>query len=235
MKILICGITILIFIFIEYIIYNLYTTLFMIAGLTKRKARLQTLSLLTMCGYSTKESEDVVNYTVRRKIAIACMMTGYIMSTMITIVVMCVVAGLDFSTVDNHYMRNALFVLGIVVVAMFVLFIISRIKPVRKLMFSIVHKIMLGKKAKHYNVVVFGDKICGKQFARVYLNYVPSILRDKQIKDIKFNKIGIKILGIRDENIGATIDTDEILFKPGQMVELLGDQTTIRKLFWEIK
>ena len=63
---------------IYFIIYKLFVTLFVITGLSREKARLQVVGLLTLSGYTTKESELVVGDRLRRKLAIICQWCGIV-------------------------------------------------------------------------------------------------------------------------------------------------------------
>ena len=65
------------FILLFLLIVELFAILFKITGMDHRKARFQVISLLTSTGFSTKESEQIMNHTTRRKIASIIMIFGY--------------------------------------------------------------------------------------------------------------------------------------------------------------
>ena len=121
-KLIACIIIIAALIFIDYIVFLLFSTLFTITGLSREKARTQTLALLTACGYSTKESELIINYRLRRKIANCCIVTGYILSILITSIVLGVIVSLDFSGAKgDQYLVRCLVTLAISLAVLIVL------------------------------------------------------------------------------------------------------------------
>ena len=65
-------------------ISELFTILFRFTGLPDEKARFQVTSLLTGCGYTTRESELFLSSKSRRRLARVIMLFGYVFN--ITIV-----------------------------------------------------------------------------------------------------------------------------------------------------
>ena len=65
-------------------ISELFTILFSFTGLPEEKARFQVMSLLTGCGFTTRESEIIITSRVRRRLARVTMLFGYVFN--ITIV-----------------------------------------------------------------------------------------------------------------------------------------------------
>ena len=59
------------------IISDIITVFFRLTGMTEERARFQVISLLTNSGFTTQESEAVVNSTIRRRLAIGTMLFGY--------------------------------------------------------------------------------------------------------------------------------------------------------------
>ncbi|MBR2000686.1 MAG: potassium transporter TrkA, partial [Firmicutes bacterium] len=59
------------------VIADIITIFFRLAGMTEEKARFQVISLLTNSGFTTQESEAVVNSKIRRRLATATMIFGY--------------------------------------------------------------------------------------------------------------------------------------------------------------
>ncbi|MBQ6427870.1 MAG: hypothetical protein IJK03_03765, partial [Oscillospiraceae bacterium] len=56
-------------ILIYWIITELFTILFRFTGLPDERARFQVISLLTGCGYTTRESELFISNRSRRRLA----------------------------------------------------------------------------------------------------------------------------------------------------------------------
>ena len=71
-------------ILIYWIISELFAMLFRFTGLPDEKARFQVISLLTGCGFTTRESEMIISTRSRRRLARVTMLFGYVFN--ITIV-----------------------------------------------------------------------------------------------------------------------------------------------------
>ncbi|MBZ9633367.1 hypothetical protein [Clostridium sp. FP1] len=56
---------------------------FMLTGVSNTRAKIQVISLLTNCGFTTTESEIIVSSRKRRKIAITIMLFGNIFNVAI--------------------------------------------------------------------------------------------------------------------------------------------------------
>ena len=67
-----------------WIISELFAMLFRFTGLPDEKARFQVISLLTGCGFTTRESELLLSTRSRRRLARITMLFGYVFN--ITIV-----------------------------------------------------------------------------------------------------------------------------------------------------
>ena len=67
-----------IIILVYWIITELFTILFRFTGIPEEKARFQVISLLTGCGYTTRESEMVLSNKPRRRLARYTMLFGYV-------------------------------------------------------------------------------------------------------------------------------------------------------------
>ena len=61
-----------------WIISDLFTILFRFTGLPDERARFQVVSLLTGCGFTTRESELILSSRARRRLARVTMLFGYV-------------------------------------------------------------------------------------------------------------------------------------------------------------
>lgn len=75
---MILALTFIMFLTIFMIVVNFFAILFRLTGLPIDKSRFQVISLLTSTGFTTKESELIVQHPVRRKLASALMIFSYI-------------------------------------------------------------------------------------------------------------------------------------------------------------
>lgn len=71
-------VSLLIFVVLFLIVWEVLTIIFSITGMEQHKARFQVLVMLTAIGYSSKESESIIQHPIRRKIAMFCMLYAYI-------------------------------------------------------------------------------------------------------------------------------------------------------------
>ncbi|MDK2905974.1 MAG: hypothetical protein PWR12_2052, partial [Eubacteriaceae bacterium] len=60
------------------VIVEIFTVLFRLTGLREDKARFQAISLMTNSGYTSKESELIMNSSIRKNLATLMMLFGYI-------------------------------------------------------------------------------------------------------------------------------------------------------------
>ena len=77
--------------------------LFRITGLTKEKASFQAISLLTNCGFTTGESEVITSDRLRRRIAIAAMISGYSFSVVIVSLLINVFMKVSTQSQEDNY------------------------------------------------------------------------------------------------------------------------------------
>jgi len=86
-------------IFVYGLVIRLGTIAFAMTGLDEEIATFQTISCLTCCGFSTKESESIMMFPARRKIAMFLMAFGFIgLASFITTTV-------SSMTVDTQYFK----------------------------------------------------------------------------------------------------------------------------------
>ena len=231
-KLIACIIIIAALIFIDYIVFLLYSTLFTITGLSKEKARTQTLALLTACGYSTKESELIINYRLRRKIANACIVTGYVLSILITSIVLGVIVSLDFSgSKGDQYMIRILVTFAISLAVLVVLVLLTKIKQLRKLFYNMLKKMLFGKDIDKRNFIVFGDNSYENFYATVYLHTIPKILDGKELKNINFHAAGVTVLTVVLPDGSGTDKVDDVVLQPGVKLDVFGNPKVIKQIF----
>ena len=71
-------ISLVVFILIFLIMWEILTIIFEMTGVPEYKARFQSLTMMTTIGYSSKESEIIMQNTIRRKIAMFAIIYAYI-------------------------------------------------------------------------------------------------------------------------------------------------------------
>lgn len=70
-------VTFIVFLTIFILIVDFFSVLFSLTGIPIEKARFQVVSLLTSTGFTTRESELIVQHPIRRKLASALMLFSY--------------------------------------------------------------------------------------------------------------------------------------------------------------
>ena len=90
-------------ILLYWIISELFTVLFRLTGLPDEKARFQVLSLLTGCGFTTRESEMFLSSRSRRNLARVTML-GYVFNITIVSAFINVFLSLKLSQAEDYYL-----------------------------------------------------------------------------------------------------------------------------------
>lgn len=233
---------ILITLIISYIILcKLYISMLTITGLSKSVARFQVFSLFIGCGFTTGESELIMYNKTRRKIALATMITGFIFASLVTGLIIGVVAGLDFSKAAEEAGKfeqlwvNLLLPLIISIVALVMIVLLTKIPALKRWFYTRLEKLMT---VNSRNIEAKGNPIVyelysyDKYLAQITLKVLPDILKDTRIGDINFKKVGITILMVNMESNGIiTTDVDNIVLKEGAVIDVFGDVTMIERIF----
>jgi hypothetical protein len=215
------------------LIADIITTLFRLTGMTEERARFQVISLLTNSGFTTQESEAVVNLKIRRRLAKATMMFGYAFTVTI------------LSTTVNVFMTMSDSELGAVLLALpMLLLVLALFYLMRKSVFLktkfdgwielIGNRIMFGKKA---NQVVLVEEYGSMVVAHIYLHTVPAFLEDTTLAQsgiMSEHNLMIMMVKSADESDARQANGNTIL-KPKDTIMVLGKRQTIREIFENIE
>jgi hypothetical protein len=157
-----------------YILFtDAFTILFRITGMTEEKARFQVTSLLTNSGFTTHESEMVVDSKIRRRLARMTMIFGYAFTATIVSSIVTV-----FFTFENTEIAESLYILAALGVII-ILFIVFRKVPFLRNQFDhLIEKIGTSLIYKEKaNAVLLLDDYREVVIARVILSVLPDCLR----------------------------------------------------------
>ena len=215
-------------ILIYWVISELFTVLFRFVGLPEEKARFQVTSLLTGCGFTTRESEMILTSKPRRRLARMLMLFGYVFN--ISVVSAFISVFLSLKTEQfGGYIGSILIPLG----AVSVVFIITRIKPVRGFINSKIEK-FAGNivKSRTVNTVTLIDHIGKGTIAQITLNEVPSFLSDTPLCETGI-KENMNILVMLVEHSDMTIEAPsaKTIFVKGDKLTVFGDYKSICRNF----
>ena len=100
-----------ILILVYWVISEIFTILFRFVGLPEEKARFQVTSLLTGCGFTTRESEMILTTRQRRRLARMLMLFGYVFNITVVSAFINVFLSLTSNQVGSFFL-GALIPLG---------------------------------------------------------------------------------------------------------------------------
>ena len=222
-------ILIMVFIIIYVILIQIFSVLFRITGLTREKAGFQAISLLTNCGFTTGESEVITSDRLRRRIAIAAMISGYSFSVVIVSLLINVFMNAQKVFEEGGNYQWIFYSFG-----GFILFlIISQIPFVKrafeKLISTIASTVL--RRNNRENIITLLDNYGRDAMAEVYLNRVPEFMVDTSVIDSKIkDKYRINILMCKRN--GKILDvTKDTIFKKKDSLVVFGSYAGIRNCF----
>ena len=107
-------------ILIYWVISELFTILFRFTGLPDEKARFQVLSLLTGCGFTTRESEMIISNRPRRRLARITMLFGYVFNITIVSAFINVFLSLKLGQAEDYILGILIPLLVLAVILLFI-------------------------------------------------------------------------------------------------------------------
>ncbi|PLR76905.1 hypothetical protein CU633_13450 [Bacillus sp. V3-13] len=105
---------ILIYIAIILAVIEINVTLFILTGLKPRVARFQVISMLTATGFTTGESELIIDHPIRRKLSTFLILFGVFSLAVIISTISNILS-------DNFYAMEAAYVVGVLIFIYFIL------------------------------------------------------------------------------------------------------------------
>ena len=216
-------------ILLYWVITELFTILFRFTGLPDERARFQVISLLTGCGFTTKESEMIISNRQRRRLARVTMLFGYVFNITIVTAFINVFLSLKINQVQNYY-----FGILIPLVAVAIICIFMRVPRVRAWGDGILQHVadrIIGVE-KTFNSILLLDYIGTESIALLTLNYIP-----EEYQGIKLSETGLKsdtgILVMLVEKPGKKAEPAgaETVFDVGDKLTVFGDYATICRTF----
>ena len=218
------------FAIIYLVMIEIFSVLFRISGLTKEKSVFQTISLLTTAGFTTSESEVIVTNKMRRRIAIAAMVTGNIFS----VVIVSLLINLFMNISNVAEMDKFLISAGISLGSFALLLILIRIPVIRKVFDGLIEKFAITamKKRNHENAITFLDNYGhGMCIAEILINFVPEMLKDKSLFESKIKDIyNMNVLLIKRKRKIIEVTKDTML-QTDDVIVVFGSSQNIKDLF----
>ena len=216
-------------ILVYWVITELFTILFRFTGLPDERARFQVISLLTGCGYTTKESEMFLSNRRRRRLARITMLFGYVFNITIVSAFINVFLSLKLSQVDDYYF-GILIPLG----AVTIIFIFIRVPRIRAWGDAILQKLadrLIGR-TDRFNTVMLLDYIGTDSIALVTLNHIPEEYQGVPLSQtgLKANT-GILVMLIEQPGKKAVPAGADTVFSVGDKLTVFGDYAVICRSF----
>ena len=216
---------------------EIFSVAFKLTGLATSKIRFQVASLFTSTGFTTNESELIVNDERRRKIAVACIYSGHIFS----VVIMGLVINVFFSITTlfgsgetaAHTFTEWYFIVFYVSSALFLLMLLIKIPPINRRFQKLLESIAINssKKSRNTNIITVLDLYGKHAITEVILNRLPEFAKEKTLFEMGLTKkFLINVLSIRRGKriIEVTKDT---MFSKGDVLVIYGLINDIKEAF----
>ena len=209
---------------------------FKLTGLATNKIKFQVASLFTGSGFTTNESEIIVNDERRRKIAVACMYTGHIFSVAIMGLVTNVIISVATLQYNNtNIMESPLwyFIVFYVSLGLFLLVLFLKIPPINRKFQAMLEKmaINMSKKNKNTNIITVLDLYGKNAIAEVILNNIPEFANETTLFEMQLTKkYFINVLSIKRGKRIVEV-TKDTMFVKGDVLVLYGVTRDIKNAF----
>jgi hypothetical protein len=216
-------------ILVYWVITELFTILFRFTGLPDERARFQVISLLTGCGYTTKESEMFLSTRRRRRLARITMLFGYVFYITIVSAFINVFLSLKQSQVEHYYIGILIPLAAISII--FVFMRVPRVHAWGDRMLQTIADRLVGQ-TDTSNTVMLLDYIGTETIALVTLNIIP-----EEYQGVPLSRTGLKAeTGIMvmlverpgEKAVPAGADT---VFLVGDKLTVFGNYTMICRAF----
>ncbi len=215
-------------ILLYWVITELFTIIFRFTGLPDEKARFQVISLLTGCGFTTRESEMILTSRPRRRLARITMLFGYVFNITIVTAFINVFLSLKVAQVED-YLLGILIPLAVVAV----IFVFIRVPVVRawgdQQLQHFADRLIRGDAG---NTVMPLDYIGQDSIALVTLKAIPEEYKDVPLSETGLRaETGILVMLVESPGKSAQPAGADTVFQVGDKLTVFGDYATICRSF----
>jgi hypothetical protein len=215
-------------ILIYWVISELITVLFRFTGLPDEKARFQVISLLTGCGFTTRESEMMLTNRRRRRLARITMLFGYVFNITIVTAFINVFLSLKLTQAER-YLPGVLIPLG----AVAIIFVFIRVPAIRswgdRALEGLANRVIRGDAG---NTVMPLDYIGSDSIALVTLKKIPEEYRDRPLSELGLRaEAGILVMLVEPRGGKAEPAGADTVFHEGDKLTVFGDYAAICRTF----
>jgi len=161
-----------------------------LTGISPDMAQFQSRSAFTGSGFTTRESETIVNHPVRRKIISSLMLIGNI--GFVTFVSSLVLSFLTISSTEKAYLT-----FGILFGGLLLLFLISRSKLLNRILHRLIERLL--KRWSRIHVYDYESLLnLAGEFEVITIQVKPdSWMADATLAELKLSDEGVLVLAIR--------------------------------------
>ena len=218
-----------IIILMYWVMTELFTVLFRFTGLPDEKARFQVISILTGCGFTTRESELLLSNSSRRRLARLTMLFGYVFNITIVTALINVFLTLKFYQAEHFY-----FALLIPLAAIAIILAFMRVPRFRAwgdhLLQGFADRLIM--RSSSFNTVLLLDYIGKETIALVTLNHIPENYQGVSLSDSDFRaETGILVMVVEHPGQKAEPAGANTVFTVGDKLTVFGDYSQICKVF----
>ena len=216
-------------ILIYWVITELFTFFFRLTGLPAEKARFQVISLLTGTGFTTRESEIIMNNRQRRRLARITMLFGYVFNVTIVSAFINVFLSMSVAQVETRFF-GILIPLGTVAL----IFIFMRVPKVHAWGDHQLRRLAdrIFNRHETFNAVMLVDNIGSESIVQVTLRHIPEEYEGRTLAETRLRaETGILVMLVErggGKPIAAQADT---VFQIGDKLTVFGDYQAICKTF----
>ena len=217
-----------ILILLYWIITETFTVFFRLIGLPDEKARFQVVSLLTGCGFTTRESEMILTTRSRRRLARITMLFGYVFNVTIVSALVNIFVSLSDSQRSSTFISVLIPLAGVAGVLY-----LSRTQLIRHWVDRVTDR-AAGRLSgtKDANSILLIDHVGGETIAQVTLRHIP-----EQLRDLPLAQTGLKqdwnilVLLVEQKGKKATAALARTVFHDGDRLTVFGDYSQICTVF----
>lgn len=214
---------------IYWVITELFTNLFRLTGLPSERARFQVISLLTGCGYTTKESEMFLSSRSRRRLARLTMLFGYVFNITIVSALINVFLSFTQSQAEDFYIG---ILIPLAVAAIILVFM--RVPVIHAWGERVLQKIadrIVGR-TDSFNTVMPLDYIGTDSIALVTLKVIPEEYQGRSLSETKLKaETGIMVMLVEKNGKKAVPAEAGTVFEAGDKLTVFGNYSVICRSF----
>jgi hypothetical protein len=219
-------VSLLVVLVMSLIITRVATVALALTGMTQQAARFQARSALTGAGFTTTESERVVNHPVRRRVIMALMLIGNTGLVLAAALMVALLAGDGEGGLAGRGTQ-----LGLLLAGLLALYAVARSAWLERAMARFIERVLdrhtdLGRRDFASLLRLGGD------YRVVELNVqAGDWIAGRSLTQLQLNREGVLVLGVtRTDGTYLGAPRGDTVFQPGDIVMLYGRQSAIAEL-----